>query len=60
MLGEKGFNELDLNLLNHLRHNEKPLAFVRTQCDKNIASYQDEDEVSKDFACNEKRAILQF
>ena len=46
MLGEKGFNELDLNLLNHLRHNQKPLAFVRTQCDKNIASYQDEDDVS--------------
>ena len=48
MLGEKGFNELDMKLLKHLLHNKRPVAFVRTQCDKNITSYQDEDEVSSD------------
>lgn len=36
MLGEKGFNEMDMSLLKHLLFNKKPLAFVRTQCDSAI------------------------
>ena len=36
MLGEKGFNEMDMALLKHLLFNKKPLAFVRTQCDSAI------------------------
>jgi len=48
MLGEKGFNELDMSLLKHLLFNKKPLAFVRTQCDSAISGIRDEqnDEVS--------------
>ena len=49
MLGEKGFNEIDMALLKHLLYNKKPLAFVRTQCDSAIKGIQDnhEDEVLK-------------
>ena len=49
MLGEKGFNEIDLALLKHLIFNKKPLAFVRTQCDSAIKGIQDKhgDEVLK-------------
>ena len=36
MLGEKGFNENDMALLKHLMFNNKPLAFVRTQCDSAV------------------------
>ena len=48
MLGEKGFNEMDMSLLKHLLFNKKPLAFVRTQCDSAISGILDEqyDEVS--------------
>ena len=48
MLGEKGFNEVDMSLLKHLLFNNKPLAFVRTQCDSTITGVQNkhEDEVS--------------
>ena len=47
LLGEKGFNDLDMKLLNHLLYNKKPVSFVRTQCDKNILALQDDNEVSK-------------
>ena len=48
MLGEKGFNEMDMSLLKHLLFNNKPIAFVRTQCDSAINGILDEqyDEVS--------------
>ena len=36
MLGEKGFNELDMALFKHLIHNKKQCCFVRTQCDSQI------------------------
>lgn len=42
MLGEKGFNEMDMNLLKHLLFNQKPLAFIRTQCDSAIRGILDE------------------
>ena len=47
MLGEKGFNELDMSLLKHLMFNNKPFVFVRTQCDSAISGILDEqyDEV---------------
>lgn len=41
MLGEKGFNELDMSLLKHLLFNNKPVAFIRTQCDSAISGLQD-------------------
>jgi len=56
MLGEKGFNEIDLALLKHLLHNKKPLAFVRTQCDAQISGIIDDydtkydEELTKDQA----------
>ena len=48
MLVEKGFNEMDMSLLKHLLFNNKPLAFVRTQCDSAISGILDDqyDEVS--------------
>ena len=48
MLGEKGFNEVDMNLLKHLLFNKKPLAFVRTQSDSTINGIKDkhDEEVS--------------
>ena len=36
MLGDKGFNELDMALFKHLIHNKKKCCFVRTQCDSAI------------------------
>ena len=42
MLGEKGFNEMDMALLKHLLHNKKPMAFIRTQCDAAINGIIDE------------------
>ena len=36
MLGEKGFNEMELNLLKHLLKNKKPVVFVRTKCDADL------------------------
>jgi len=41
MLGEKGFNEMDMSLLKHLLHNKKPLVFVRSQCDSAYRGIQD-------------------
>ena len=54
MLGEKGFNEIDMALLKHLLYNKKPLAFVRTQCDSAINGIQDkhEDKVLKRLQIN--------
>ena len=51
MLGEKGFNEIDLALLKHLLFNKKQVIFVRTQCDAAINGIQDtyEDQVSCDW-----------
>lgn len=46
LLGEKGFNELDMLLLKHLLHNKRPMAFIRTQCDSAITGICDEYEVS--------------
>ena len=41
MLGEKGFNELDMALFKHLIHNQKQCCFVRTQCDSQIHGIQE-------------------
>ena len=48
MLGDRGFNEVDMALLKHLLFNNKPLAFIRTQCDSSINGIQNyhEDKVS--------------
>lgn len=46
MLGEKGFNEMDMALLKHLLFNKKPIDFVRTQCDASILGIQDDHEES--------------
>ena len=46
MLGEKGFNELDMALFKHLIHNKKQCCFVRTQCDSQIFGIQDRFEVT--------------
>ena len=61
MLGEKGFNELDLNLLKHLIHNKKPLVFIRTQCDSATIGVQNkfEDDVSM-FCSNRKLIRIQY
>ena len=45
MLGESGFNELDLSLFKHLIHNKKPCCFVRTKCDSEINGMLDESHV---------------
>ena len=44
MLGDKGFNEIDMSLLKHLIYNKKPMALVRTQCDSAIAGIRDKFE----------------
>ena len=36
LLAEKGFNELEMKLLQHLIHNKKRVAFVRTKCDSTV------------------------
>ena len=45
MLGEKGFNEIDMALFKHLLFNKRPVAFIRTQCDSAIVGIQDEHEM---------------
>ena len=45
MLGEKGFNEIDMALFKHLLFNKRPVAFIRTQCDSAIVGIQDEPEM---------------
>jgi len=49
MLGEKGFNEMDMALLKHLLHNKKPIAFIRTQCDSAINGILDEENDKVSF-----------
>ena len=44
MLGDKGFNELDMALFKHLIHNKKQCCFVRTQCDSQINGMLDRFE----------------
>ena len=44
MLGEKGFNELDMALFKHLIHNQKECCFIRTQCDSQINGILDRFE----------------
>ena len=44
MLGEKGFNEIDMALFKHLIHNQKECCFVRTQCDSHINGIIDDME----------------
>ena len=44
MLGEKGFNELDMALFKHLIHNNKQCCFIRTQCDSQINGILDRFE----------------
>ena len=56
MLGEKGFNELDMALLKHLIHNKKPCCFVRTQCDSQINGMMDQNE----FTTNKITAEMAF
>ena len=46
MLGEKGFNELDMALFKHLIHNKKQCCFVRTQCDSQINGILDRFELT--------------
>ena len=46
MLCEKGFNEYDNNLFEHLLHNRKPCSYVRTMCDNQIG---EEDDVSNKY-----------
>ena len=46
MLCEKGFNEYDNNLFEHLLHNRKPCSYVRTMCDNQIG---EEDDVSNTY-----------
>ena len=46
MLGEKGFNELDMALFKHLIHNKKQCCFVRTQCDSQINGILDRYELT--------------
>merc|ERR1719436_1039020 len=60
MLGEKGFNEMDMSLLKHLLFNKKPLAFVRTQCDSSIMGIQDvhEEEHDEEITADEAMAKL--
>ena len=41
MLCEKGFNEYDNNLFEHLLHNRKPCSYVRTMCDNQIGEGDD-------------------
>ena len=59
MLGEKGLNEIDMALLKHLLFNNKPLAFVRTQCDSAISGIQNkhEDKVRVNQTFNTKLKI---
>ena len=45
MLGEKGFNELDMALFKHLIHNKKECCFIRTQCDSAINGILDRFEM---------------
>jgi len=61
MLGEKGFNEMDMSLLKHLLFNKKPLAFVRTQCDSAINGILDSayDEGNEDMTFEEGLQLLQ-
>ena len=49
MLGEKGFNEIDMALLKHLLFNKKPAVFVRTQCDSAIVGIQDTCETKVSY-----------
>ena len=51
MLGEKGFNELDMSLLKHLLFNKRPLAFVRTKCDSAINGLLDEEYDQVSYNC---------
>ena len=44
MLGDKGFNELDMALFKHLIYNKKQCCFVRTQCDSQINGILDRFE----------------
>lgn len=54
MLGEKGFNEIDMLLLKHLIYNEKKCCFVRTQCDTQINGILDNtEETSAERAFNQ-------
>ena len=39
-----GFNELELNLLKHLIHNNRQLAYVCTKCDCGVIGIMDEAE----------------
>ena len=49
MVAEKGFNELDMKLLDHLILMERPHAFVRSQCDKNITAAAAEEVCTKEI-----------
>ena len=60
MLGEKGFNEIDMALLKHLLFNNKPLAFVRTQCDSAISGIRDKHEDKHDEELSFEDALEQL
>ena len=57
MLGEKGFNEIDMLLLKHLIYNGKECCFVRTQCDTQINGILDNsEEISAERAFNQLKS----
>ena len=72
MLGEKGFNELDMALFKPLIHNQKECCFVRTQCDSHINGIIDEladfnpymsaetafQKLQDDFNCYIEREVI--
>ena len=60
MLGETGFNEMDMALLKHLLFNKKPVAFVRTQCDQAISGIMDEYEEEHEEDMDFKDALVRL
>merc|ERR1712179_673571 len=60
MLGEKGFNEMDMSLLKHLLFNKRPVSFVRTQCDSSIIGIQDVHEEEHDEEITPDEAMVKL
>ena len=59
MLSEKGFNEYDNKLFEHLLHNKKPCSFVRTMCD-NIIDQEDDSDSESDTTISLDDKLLLF
>lgn len=60
MLGEKGFNEMDMSLLKHLLFNKKPLVFVRSQCDSSISGIKDDHEEEHNEEITDDQAMVKL